>query len=53
MMDIPLLNSEKSTWIQDASLKSWRAYSIHETNPGLISKKTKTKQKYNELSESL
>lgn len=39
MMDIPLFNAEKSTWIQDASLESWKAYSTHETNSGLISKK--------------
>lgn len=39
MIGRPLISSEKSNWIQDASVKSLRAYNTHETNLGFISKR--------------
>lgn len=37
MTDMPLLNSENSTWFKTLVSKVW-VYSTHETNPELISK---------------
>lgn len=39
MIGRSLISLGKSNWIQDASVKSLRAYTTHETNPGFILKR--------------